>query len=153
MCARRWKLVASTDAALAGRHLTWVDAETVTKACSRPMGWTRRAVSDRPGTAAGWPLLLLVRHLGDAFAGLARDRMPDDLVADLAAAGVPLRELDLGDPGAVLDRDTPMAACHPFRGPRSHLRPRRPTGAPPPRTAPMTLPPHPSGRSTRMNRT
>ncbi|MFN8623220.1 MAG: NTP transferase domain-containing protein [Chloroflexota bacterium] len=117
------ELVASTDAALVWpARLTWVDAETVTSllqahgldpaSCLRPT-WD--------GTA-GWPLLLPVRHL-DAFAGLARDRMPDDLVADLAAAGVPLRELDLGDPGAVLDRDTPIDALPPYAGPPEPLAP------------------------------
>jgi len=118
-------LVASTDAALVWPvHMAWVDAETVTMLLQahglEPVALLRPHWQQVPG----WPVLVPVRHL-DALGALAADRMPDDAIADLAATGVALRTLDLGDPGAVMDRDTPMDALPPYVGPAA------PVGTPP----------------------
>ena len=43
--------------------------------------------------------------------------MPEQIIEDLAATGMTLRTLDLGDPGAVMDRETPIDALPPYRGP------------------------------------
>jgi hypothetical protein len=44
--------------------------------------------------------------------------MPDELIADLAAAGWPVRSLDLGDPGTVRDRSVARRELPPYLGPR-----------------------------------
>ncbi len=110
-------LVRETDAALVWpARMAWVDAETVT-ALIAAHGDDRMTVL-RPTWAgeAGWPILLPLAHL-DAIAGLGTDRMPDDLFADLAAAGVPFRAIETGDPGTVHDVATPRADLPPFDGP------------------------------------
>ena len=53
----------------------------------------------------------------EAFRGLAADRMPGDLFADLEAAGVPVRIVDTGDPGVALDVSVPREALPPYDGP------------------------------------
>jgi CTP:molybdopterin cytidylyltransferase MocA len=111
------RLVTGTDAALVWpARLAWVDAETVTTLIAAH-GEDREAVV-RPvyRGVAGFPALLPVAHLA-AFRALAPDRMPDDLFADLAAAGVAARAIDTGDPGVVLDVTVPRATLPPFDGP------------------------------------
>jgi CTP:molybdopterin cytidylyltransferase MocA len=111
------RLVAETDAALVwpARH-AWVDAETVTTLIAAH-GDDRQAVL-RPsfGGAAGFPVLLPVAHLA-AFRTLAPDRMPGELFEDLAAAGVPCRLLDTGDPGVTHDVSVPRADLPAYDGP------------------------------------
>ena len=99
--------VGETSAALLwpGR-MTWVGPETITSLIE--------AHGTDPGTLlrpawhgdAGWPVLLPIRHL-DALRGIAPDRMPPDVVADLAAS-IPSRLVELGDPGVVHGADTPF---------------------------------------------
>ena len=117
------ELVASTDAALVWpARLTWVDAETVTMLIQAHGLAPADALRPRWEDADGWPVLVPMSLL-ETVAGLAPDRMPDQLIADLAAAGVPLRSLDLGDPGAVIDRGTPIDALPPYAGPAEPLSP------------------------------
>lgn len=117
------ELVAGTDAALVWpARLTWVDAETVTTLLQAHGLEPASLVRPRWEDAGGWPVLVPVAHL-ETLAGLAADRMPEDLVADLVASGVPLWTLDLGDPGAVIDRATPIDALPPYAGPAEPLRP------------------------------
>ena len=81
-----------TDAVLVWpARLAWVDAETVTTLIAAH-GEDRAAVV-RPAYQgeAGFPVLLPVAHR-DALPALAADRMPDDLFADLEAAGLPFRD-------------------------------------------------------------
>jgi CTP:molybdopterin cytidylyltransferase MocA len=111
------QLVSDTDAALVWpARLAWVDAETVTTLIAAH-GQDRATVL-RPtyGGVAGWPILLPTAHL-EALRTLATDRMPDELFDDLAAAGVPLRELESGDPGVVHPVTTPRADLPPYDGP------------------------------------
>ena len=110
-------LVAETDAALVWpARMAWVDAETVTSLIAAH-GEDRSTVL-RPTWAGegGWPILLPVAHL-EALAGLAPDRMPDDLFADLQAAGIPFRAVETGDPGTVHDVSTSRADLPPYDGP------------------------------------
>jgi hypothetical protein len=109
--------VDGTDAALLWpARMGWVDAETVTSLIEAH--GTDRATILRPafGGEAGWPALLPVVHL-EALRGLGAGRMPAELLDDLAAAGVPARALELGDPGVIHDLDTPRAGLPPFEGP------------------------------------
>lgn len=111
------RLMAGTDAVLLlPARLAWVDAETVTTLIAAH-GEDRQTVV-RPAYRGepGFPVLLPVAHL-DAFRGLAVDRMPGDLFADLAALGVPFRVVDTGDPGVVLDVSVPRDNLPPFDGP------------------------------------
>lgn len=111
------RLVAETDAALVWpARMAWVDAETVTTLIAAH--GEDRATVLRPayGGETGWPALLPMAHLA-AFRALAADRMPGDLFDDLAAAGVPVRIVETGDPGVTHDVSTPRSALPPFDGP------------------------------------
>jgi CTP:molybdopterin cytidylyltransferase MocA len=117
--------VTETDAALVWpARMVWADPETVTSLIERhgiSAGLLRPIYEGR----AGWPALLPLT-LVDRLEGLAADRMPDDLLADLEAAGVPVERVDVGDPGAVHDRDTPIDSLPAYDGPPE------PAGGPPP---------------------
>jgi len=120
------EVVADTDATLlwpAG--MVWVDAETVTSLIQahglEPGTLLRPAWRGQPG----WPALLPVTHSG-ALEGLDPSRMPNELLADLAAAGLPARLLELGDPGVILGRETPLETLPAYEGPA------RPVGGHPP---------------------
>jgi CTP:molybdopterin cytidylyltransferase MocA len=111
------RLVTGTDAVLVWpARLAWVDAETVTTLIATH-GQDRAAVV-RPAYAGepGFPVLLPVAHR-DALAALGTDRMPDDLFADLAAAGFPFRVVETGDPGVVHDVSVARADLPPYDGP------------------------------------
>ncbi|MEO5965587.1 MAG: NTP transferase domain-containing protein [Candidatus Limnocylindrales bacterium] len=110
-------LVSDTDAALVWpARLVWVDAETVTTLIALH-GEDRDAVLHPAfGGEPGWPVLLPVRHLA-AFAGLAADRMPSDLFADLAATGIRSRIVETGDPGVTHDVSTARADLPAYDGP------------------------------------
>jgi hypothetical protein len=109
--------VSETDAALIWPvRLSWVDPETVTSLIElhgRDRDHVLRPTFDGE---AGWPALLPIEHL-PTLRGLAVDRMPDELLGDLARAGVPERQYDLGDPGTTLDGTTPREQLPPYIGP------------------------------------
>jgi CTP:molybdopterin cytidylyltransferase MocA len=109
--------VVETDASLLWPvHLCWVDPETVTSLIEAH-GADRSSVL-RPAYRgeAGWPVLVPLAHL-DTLASLAASRRPAELIADLAADGVAVRSVELGDPGAVYLAETPRAALPPYVGP------------------------------------
>lgn len=111
------RLVTGTDAALVWpARLAWVDAETVTTLISAH-GEDRETVL-RPayGGEAGFPALVPVSALG-TLRGLGAARMPDELFADLAAAGVPVRLVDTGDPGVTHDIAVARAVLPAYDGP------------------------------------
>jgi CTP:molybdopterin cytidylyltransferase MocA len=111
------RLVTETEAALVfPARLAWVDAETVTTLIAAH-GSDREAVI-RPawnGTL-GWPALVPVRRL-DALRKLATDRMPDELLEDLEATGLPVTRVESGDPGVIHDVSTARADLPPYDGP------------------------------------
>lgn len=117
------ELVAGTDAALLWpSRFTWVDPETVTMLlqahgmdpgdCLRPH-WQ--------GTP-GWPVLVPLAYL-DLIAAPGPERPPDALIDALAHSGAVVRALELGDPGAILDRETPIDDLPAWLGPSEPLRP------------------------------
>jgi len=111
------RLVSDTSAALVWpARLAWVDAETVTSLIAAH-GEDRGSVL-RPafGGEGGFPVLVPVAHLS-ALRGLPATRMPGELVEDLAAAGVPVRAIDTGDPGVTHDVSIPRADLPPYDGP------------------------------------
>ena len=109
--------VAETDAALLWPvRLTWVGPETVTSLIELhgmvPDALLRPTWED----AAGWPVLVPLERLAD-LRSIAPDRMPEDVVADIVAGGIVERRVALGDPGVVLDRETPRGALPAYVGP------------------------------------
>jgi len=97
-------------------RLTWVGPETVTSLIEAhgtdPGPMLRPAYRGE----AGWPVLVPLAHVG-ALADVASDRMPDDVLVDVAAGGVPVRAIELGDPGTIHDRSTPLGGLPPYEGP------------------------------------
>ena len=111
------RLVSETAAVLVWpARMAWVDAETVTTLIAGH--GDDRATVLRPAWQGepGWPVLLPVSHL-DTFRTLAADRMPGGLVDDLAAAGIPVRVIETGDPGVTHDVSTPRSELPPYDGP------------------------------------
>jgi CTP:molybdopterin cytidylyltransferase MocA len=111
------ELVGSTTAALVwpGR-VAWADAETVTTLIE--MHGDDPAAILRPGYdgVAGWPALMPMSVL-DQISALSPSRMPDEILDDLAAAGIPVRALDTGDPGTTHDVSVPRSMLPAFDGP------------------------------------
>ena len=111
------RLVSGTDAALVWpARLAWVDAETVTTLIAEHGDDRESVLRPAYGGEAGFPALVPVSVLG-ALRGLGAGRMPDELFADLAAAGVPVRLVDTGDPGVTHDIGTARAELPPYDGP------------------------------------
>jgi CTP:molybdopterin cytidylyltransferase MocA len=118
--------VVETDAALLWpARLVWADPETVTSLIERHGISEGSLLRPSYDGQAGWPTLVPLSVV-DGLASLAPDRMPDDLLADLEAAGVPVERVDVGDPGVVHDRDTPIDSLPAYQGPPE------PAGGPPP---------------------
>jgi CTP:molybdopterin cytidylyltransferase MocA len=102
----------------------WVDPETVTSLVeahgATPGQIVRPVLSGQPG----FPILVPV-----AFANHLAARITlhgGESVAAVVAEGVPLRELELGDPGIVHDISTPRSGLPGYQGP-----PQPAAGAPP----------------------
>jgi CTP:molybdopterin cytidylyltransferase MocA len=110
-------LVAETAAALVWpARMAWADAETVTTLIAAHGETRDQAVRPSYADEAGWPALLPVAHL-EALRPLSPSGMPDELLADLEAAGVPFRIVETGDPGVTHDLATPRSALPPYDGP------------------------------------
>jgi CTP:molybdopterin cytidylyltransferase MocA len=110
-------IVRETEAALVWpARMTWVDPESVTSLIEAHGADPAPILRPAYLGEVGWPAVLPLAHLA-MFRDLARDRMPDDLIADLQAAGVPIRAVELGDPGVVFDAETARAELPPFEGP------------------------------------
>ncbi len=118
--------VTDTDAALIWpARLAWVDPETVTSLIERHGVSAEVVLQPTFAGDPGWPVLFPLSRL-EALAALPADRMPDQLMVELKAAGVPFDSVDVGDPGVVHDRDTAIEALPPYHGPPG------PAGGPPP---------------------
>ena len=109
--------VTETEAALIwpGR-MTWVDAETVTSLIEAHGVQRESLLRPRYEGKLGWPALIPYEAL-DAFAALPTSCMPDELLAELEATGVPIVPIDTGDPGAAHDLSTPMDQLPDYQGP------------------------------------
>ncbi|TME83182.1 MAG: hypothetical protein E6I45_04300 [Chloroflexi bacterium] len=109
--------VRETDAALVWpARLCWVDPETVTSLIEAH--GVRDGVLLRPTYEgqAGWPIVLPSSALAD-LRSLDPERMPDELVDDLLAAGQVQELLELGDPGVVHDGSVARRDLPPYLGP------------------------------------
>ena len=63
----------------------------------------------------GWPVLLPTSHLA-ALRAVGPDRMPPDVIEDLAAV-VASRIMEVGDPGVAFDAETDPASMPAYEGP------------------------------------
>jgi CTP:molybdopterin cytidylyltransferase MocA len=97
-------------------RLTWVDPETITSMIEAhgtdPDTLLRPAYHGEPG----WPVLLPIEHIG-ALGPIGPDRLPDEVLIDMSTAGIPVRTIELGDPGTIHDRTMPRLSLPPFIGP------------------------------------
>lgn len=110
-------LVAETDAALVWpARMCWVGPETVTSLLEAHGTDPDPILAPSYRGETGWPRLVPLAHLG-ALRAQATMRMPDQLFADLAEQGIPVRLIELGDPGTVIDGDTARAELPPYEGP------------------------------------
>jgi CTP:molybdopterin cytidylyltransferase MocA len=109
--------VVETDAALVWpARIAWVGPETVTSLIEahgvNPTAILRPAYDGEPG----WPALVPVAHLS-LLESVARDRMPDDVLADVIHSGAAEWLLELGDPGVIHDVSEPRSSLPPYVGP------------------------------------
>jgi len=115
--------VGETDAAIVWpARVVWADAETVTSMI-QAHGMDDQSIL-RPTWRGepGWPVLVPVIHV-PLLASVATDRLPDDVLDDLAGLGAPVRLIDLGDPGVTHDRSTPREALPEYEGPPAPVAP------------------------------
>jgi CTP:molybdopterin cytidylyltransferase MocA len=117
--------VRDVDAALLWpARMIWVGPETVTSLIEAH--GVDRSTLLRPSYEgeAGWPVLL-PRERASILTSVAPDRMPDEILADLIAAGVPSRSIDLGDPGVIHDASVPRSELPAYAGPTEPAAPHR----------------------------
>ncbi len=111
--------VRETDAAIVWpARYAWTGPETITSLIEAHGVGDRRASVLRPafdGTA-GWPAVVPLAHR-DVLGTIGADRMPDDILGDLDARGIPGATVEVGDPGVVFDAATPRADLPPYAGP------------------------------------
>jgi len=96
-------------------RLTWVGPETVTTLIEAHGLDESTLLRPAWQGAPGWPVLLPTVHLA-TLASIAPDRMPPDVIDDLAAV-MPARIVEVGDPGVTHDVDTPRAELPAYEGP------------------------------------
>lgn len=109
--------VHDTDAVLIWpARMQWVDPETITSLIeahgTEPVLVLRPAFDGEPG----WPVLV-PSGVAERFRDLGVERMPDELIADLVAAGATERLVELGDPGVTHDASVERRDLPPFHGP------------------------------------
>jgi CTP:molybdopterin cytidylyltransferase MocA len=97
-------------------RMVWVSPETVTSLIEAH--GVDRATMLRPAYDGdvGWPVLLPTDSAA-LLAAVAPDRMPDAILEELVAAGVPVRAIELGDPGAIHDAGVSRADLPSYLGP------------------------------------
>ncbi len=106
----------TTGALVWPARMTWVGPETVTSMIEAHGVTANHLLAPTFEAERGWPALVPVSAL-DALRAVAPDRMPADAMADIAASGIPVAELDLGDPGTTFDRSTARMDLPPYVGP------------------------------------
>jgi CTP:molybdopterin cytidylyltransferase MocA len=96
-------------------RMAWIGPETVTSLIEAH-GVDRSAIL-RPSWQghAGWPVLVPLDYL-DALRASGPELMPDEIV-DRLLTGASRRELELGDPGAIYDAETPRDELPAYEGP------------------------------------
>jgi CTP:molybdopterin cytidylyltransferase MocA len=109
-------LVTETDAALLWpARLGWVGPETVTSLIEAHGTAPDAILRPTYHGEVGWPALVPLACL-DLMRSVVADAMPDRVLDELAG-GFEVRHVDLGDPGTVIDGDTPRGELPPYEGP------------------------------------
>jgi CTP:molybdopterin cytidylyltransferase MocA len=109
--------IRETDAVLLWpAHLCWVDAETVTSLIEAHGADPDPVLRPTYGGEPGWPALVPVRH-AQALVALGPDLMPPAILEALAATGIQVRAVDVGDPGVVVGADSPRESLPAYDGP------------------------------------
>ena len=97
-------------------RFAWVGPETVTSLIEAfgtyQDGLLRPAYKGEPG----WPVLVPLAHL-HRLGKVGPDRMPDEVLIDVSTDGLPVRTIELGDPGSVHDRSVAHDDLPPYVGP------------------------------------
>ena len=106
----------TTGALVWPARMSWAGPETVTSLIEAHGGARDQLLRPTYRGEAGWPALVPVIAL-EALRGLAPSLAPGELLDALVTGGVPLRTIDLGDPGSVIDGTTPRAELPPYDGP------------------------------------
>lgn len=96
-------------------RMAWVGPETVTSLIEAHGVDPTSVLRPAWDSVAGWPVLVPIGSL-DSLRTLD-PALPPDGVIDALAATIPVRTIDLGDPGAVIDVDTAYDALPPYEGP------------------------------------
>jgi CTP:molybdopterin cytidylyltransferase MocA len=109
--------IRETDAVLLWpARLCWVDAETVTSLIEAHGADPGPVLRPAYGGEPGWPALVPVAH-AQALGRLGSALMPPAIFDALAASGIQVRAVDVGDPGVVVDADTPRSDLPAYEGP------------------------------------
>lgn len=117
--------VRDVDAALIWpARMVWVSPETVTSLIEAH--GVDRSTLLRPAYEgeAGWPVLLPMARIA-VLAAVGPDRMPNQILEDLEAAGIPARAIELGDPGVTHDAGVPRDELPAYLGPSEPAAPHR----------------------------
>jgi CTP:molybdopterin cytidylyltransferase MocA len=93
----------------------WVDPETVTSLVEGHGATPDQIVRPAWSGQAGFPILVPIAFVDRLGARI--ELHGGEAVAALVAEGVPIRELELGDPGIVHDISTPRSALPGYQGP------------------------------------
>jgi CTP:molybdopterin cytidylyltransferase MocA len=96
-------------------RMTWVGPETITSLIEAHGMDPATMLRPTWHGDAGWPVLLPTTHLA-ALRDIPPDRMPPDVITVLAEA-IATREVEMGDPGVLLDADTDPADLPAYEGP------------------------------------
>ena len=103
-------------------RMVWVSPETVTSLIEAHgidrLEMLRPSYDGEPG----WPALIPA-GASRLLASIGPDRMPDMILSDLAAAGIRVRLVELGDPGATHDAGTAHDQLPPYLGPSEPAAP------------------------------
>jgi CTP:molybdopterin cytidylyltransferase MocA len=109
--------VTETDAAIIWpARMAWVDPETITSLIEAHGVDPEPILVPAYRGETGWPALLPIACLA-RLRTVGASLTPDEILLELGRAGIPLRALDLGDPGSIHDGDTPRSELPPFDGP------------------------------------
>jgi CTP:molybdopterin cytidylyltransferase MocA len=109
--------IRETDAVLLWpARLCWVDAETVTSLIEAHGADPDPVLRPAFAGEVGWPVLVPETHAA-ALAAVGPGLMPPDVIDALAATGVAVRAIEVGDPGVVLDAGTAREDLPAYGGP------------------------------------
>ena len=103
-------------------RMGWVSPETVTSMIEAHGVDLETLLRPSYDGEDGWPVLIPTSHVSK-LDDVAPDRLPDDIVADVIAAGARSRSIPLGDPGTTHDGSISRDQLPPYSGPTEPAAP------------------------------